>query len=106
MDKSGQDCRIVGGKVEGSRVCFLHDKGMSEHRKGLVMWRWTSCSYLELPTKEFAEVLRLDPEDGLVDLPLLVATCNSEIGEESFRQEAIMSLAYAQDLPDIGPYTS
>lgn len=48
-------------------------------------------SYLELSTEEFAEVLRLDPEDGLVNLPLLVATCDGEVGEESVRQEAVMS---------------
>ena len=55
------------------------------------------CPYLELPTKEFAKVLGLNPEDGLVDLPLAVATCDGEIGEESFRQQAIMSLEDAQN---------
>ena len=50
-------------------------------------------SYLELPTEEFAEVLRLDPEDGLVDFPLLLTACDGEVGEESVRQEAIVSLA-------------
>lgn len=60
------------------------------------MWRPARFSYLELPTKEFAEVLRLDPEDGLVHLPLIVTTSDGEIGEESIRQEAIMSLAYFQ----------
>ena len=56
----------------------------------------TGSSYLELPTEKLAEVLRLDPEDSLVNLPLFVATCDGEIGEESVWQEAIMSLAYIQ----------
>lgn len=60
------------------------------------MWRPARFSYLELPTEEFTKVLRLDPQDGLVDLPRLVATCDGEVGEESVRQEAVMSLAYAQ----------
>jgi hypothetical protein len=46
-------------------------------------------TYLEFPTDEFAKVLRLDPQDGFVDLPLFVATCDGEIGEERLRQEAI-----------------
>ena len=50
-------------------------------------------AYLELPTKEFAKILRLDPEDGLVNFPLLLTACDGEVGEESVRQEAIVSLA-------------
>ena len=53
-------------------------------------------TYLELPTKEFAKVLGLNPQDGLVNLPLLIATRDGEVGEESVRQEAIMSLAHIQ----------
>jgi hypothetical protein len=52
-----------------------------------------SFSYLESPTEELTEVLGLDPEDGLVNLPLLVATCDGEIGEETFWQEATAALA-------------
>ena len=47
-------------------------------------------AYLELSTEEFAEVLRLDPQDGLVDFPLLLTACDGEVGEESVRQEAIV----------------
>lgn len=50
-------------------------------------------SYLELPTEEFTKVLGLDPEDGLVNLPLLLTACDGEVREESVRQEAIVSLA-------------
>lgn len=50
-------------------------------------------SYLELPTEEFTKVLGLDPEDGLVNFPLLPTACDGEVGEESVRQEAIVSLA-------------
>lgn len=106
VDQSGEDCRIIGGEVESSRVCLLHDEGMLGYRIDRVMWRQKSCSYLELPTEEFAKVLRLDPEDGLVDLPLLVVTCDGEIGEETLCQDAIMSLAYSQDLPVVGSHTS
>ena len=31
-----------------------------------------------------------------MDLPLLIATCDGEVGKESVRQEAILSLAYVQ----------
>ena len=93
MDQSGEDCGIIGGEVEGTRVCFLQDEDMLGYRKDSVMWRQKSCSYLELSTEELAKVLRLDPEDGLVDLPLFVATCDGEIGEETFWQETIAALA-------------
>jgi hypothetical protein len=31
VDQSGEDCRIIGGEVEGSRVRLLHDDGMLEY---------------------------------------------------------------------------
>jgi hypothetical protein len=62
--------------------------------------RPVSFSYLELPTEEFAEVIGLDPEDGLVDLPLTITACDGEVGEETFWQEATAALADGQTSPE------
>ena len=82
VDQSGEDRGIIRGEVESSRVCFLRNEGkffiLFVTSKALLFAKDT---YLELATEELAEVLRLDPENGLVDLPLLVATCDGEIGE-------------------------
>ena len=32
VDQSGEDCGIIGGEVEGGRVCFLYDEGISDYR--------------------------------------------------------------------------
>ena len=89
VDQSAEDRGIVRGKVEGSRVCFLYDRSVSGVPTVKPMTLQPDRAYLELPTEEFAEVLRLDPQDGLVHLPLLVATCDGEVGEESFWQETV-----------------
>lgn len=47
-------------------------------------------AYFEAAAEEFAEVLRLDPQDILMDLPLLITAGNSQVGEETIRKEAVL----------------
>lgn len=93
VDQCGKVCRIIYGEVEGSRICFLHREVMSDMPWELIMvWRKSRDPYLELPTEQLAKILRLDPENGLVYLPLSAAACDGEVREQGIWKETAVSL--------------
>jgi hypothetical protein len=51
-----------------------------------------SFPYLEVPVQQFAEVVGLDPQQVLVDFPLLVAAGEGQVGEDVERQRAFGEL--------------